>query len=214
METAWGRTAKAHFIWTCVALLVVIVASCLTYVFMSMVPTCHPINIVHASSINLATTTVGIMSGQHFLYKALICNETDNHLVWNNEWKIDQENDTLLDDTQKWLVIKENGTYLFYMQANFQLNGTSILLKTNNPKVDLKLLVVFNFSEGTEIFAAAHDTQTVSAGLQDAKLNTFLKMDLKSKSKLSVKAFPCDMVNNSPKPFSTYITLIKWSDDW
>lgn len=120
-----------------------------------------------------------------------------------------------MDDTNKWIVIKEKGVYLFYIQANFQLKFNSSFTK-----VDLKLNVHFDYGEGTQIFAAAHDTvvkaDTVVENdtVQDAKLNTFLKMDLNSNSKLSVTAFPCDRVGISPKPFSTYITLIKWSDDW
>lgn len=154
-------------------------------------------------------------SRQHYLFKVKKCSQADNHLIWTDEWdENNYENNDILDDTKKWIVIKEKGVYLFYMQANFQLNATSILLQTNSTKVDLKLRVIFHYGEGTETFAAAHDTQTVSAGMQDAKLNTFLKMDLNISSKLSVQAYPCNMVTNSPKPFSTYITLIKWSDDW
>lgn len=131
-------------------------------------------------------------------------------MIWEDEWAENREkSETVLDSSNMWIVIREKGVYLFYIQANFQLKYSE----------ERKLLVDFDYSNGTgddtQIFAAAHDTRVVnSSEVLDAKLNTFLKMDLNSRSRLSVRAFPSDAVTTAARPFSTFITLIKLADDW
>ncbi|XP_056601554.1 uncharacterized protein si:dkey-220k22.3 [Triplophysa dalaica] len=220
META--RRTKAHFIWTSVALVVVIAASCLIYVFLSkthnQVPTCQKANIVIAPFLfDPTATSLGNICGrkssrEHWLVKAQRFNEKDGRLIWEDEWAENRnKSERILDHTNMWMVIREKGVYLLYIQANFKLKYSE----------ERKLLVDFEYSNGThtqddaQIFAAAHDTQVVnSSEVQDAKLNTFLKMDLNSGSRLSVRAFPSDAVTTAARPFSTFITLIKWADDW
>ncbi|KAA0717102.1 hypothetical protein E1301_Tti014435 [Triplophysa tibetana] len=151
-------------------------------------------------------------SREHWLLKAQSFNKKDSRLIWEEEWaEIGNKNERILDHTNMWMVIREKGVYLLYIQANFKLKYSE----------ERKLLVDFDYSNGTnaqhdaQIFAAAHDTQVVnSSEVQDAKLNTFLKMDLNSGSRLSVRAFPSDAVTTAARPFSTFITLIKWADDW
>lgn len=144
--------------------------------------------------------------------KAREINQKDGRLIWEDEWAANRDkSETILDHTNMWIVIREKGVYLFYIQANFQLKYSE----------ERKLLVDFDYSNGThtqddtQIFAAAHDARVVnSSEVLDAKLNTFLKMDLNSRSRLSVRAFPSDAVITAARPFSTFITLIKWADDW
>ncbi|KAL0193383.1 hypothetical protein M9458_011679, partial [Cirrhinus mrigala] len=120
-------------------------------------------------------------------------------LVWEDEWRgYRNDNKSILDHTNMSMVIREKGVYL----------------KDNNYTVDLKILVDFN--GGTEdVFSAAHDTKVVNGNSHpDAKLNTFLLMKMDSSSKLSVRVFPSNLVDFQPRPFSTFITIIKWANDW
>ncbi|XP_051552675.1 uncharacterized protein si:dkey-220k22.3 [Myxocyprinus asiaticus] len=212
META--RTARVHVIWTCIALVVILIASCLTYVFLPKVPGCQRVNIRSASSLFDPTVTESMFrrqpSREHWLLKADHCSHESGHLKWEDEWA-EHRNESILDHTHTWIVIRESGVYLVYIQVNFKLKTQ---INSSSP-VELKLLVDFNYGEGTQMFAAAHDTQLVSANtVQDAKLYTFLLMNMKSANQLSVRAFPGELVNIDPRPFSTYITFLKWSDSW
>ncbi|XP_051521843.1 uncharacterized protein LOC127422390 [Myxocyprinus asiaticus] len=209
MEMA--RTARAHFVWTSIASIVVIlIASCLTYVFLSKMTECQRVNIVSATE-NMFKHQP---SREHWLLKAYSCSQADGRLMWENEWEGHRnESESIQDHTGKWIVIQESGVYLVYIQVNFKLKTHS---NSSSPtSVELKLLVDLNYGESTQMFAAAHDTQMVNANtVQDAKLNTFLLMNMKSTNQLSVRAFPSDMVNIDSRPFSTYITILKWSDSW
>lgn len=105
------------------------------------------------------------------------------------------------------MIIREKGVYLVYIQVNFQLNST-------NSTVELKILVDFSSDGKKQLFAAAHDTQVVINPHQEAKLNTFLLMKMQPTSQLSVRVFPSKFVNFDPQPFSSFITIVKWADDW
>ncbi|XP_051965859.1 uncharacterized protein si:dkey-220k22.3 [Xyrauchen texanus] len=208
MEMA--HTARVHFIWTSIALAVILIATCLTYFFLSKVPECQRVNIVSATESMLFKHQ---RSREHWLLKAHSCSQTDGSLMWENEWEGHRNESEILDHTGKWIVIQESGVYLVYIQVNFKLKTHS---NSSSPtSVELKLLVHFNYGENTQMFAAAHDTQMVNANtVQDAKLNAFLLMYMKSTNQLSVRTFPSDMVNIDSRPFSTYITILKWSDSW
>ncbi len=108
------------------------------------------------------------------------------------------------------MIIREKGVYLVYIQVNFQLKPQ----KDNSSTVELKILVDFSSDGEKQIFAAAHDTQVVIDPPQDAKLNTFLLMKIQSTSQLSVRVSPSEFVNFDPQPFSSFITIVKWADDW
>ncbi|XP_051969627.1 uncharacterized protein LOC127634204 [Xyrauchen texanus] len=212
META--RTARVHVTWTCIVFVVILIASCLTYVFLPKVPECQRCNIRNASSLFDQTATESMFrrqpSREYWLLKAYHYNQTSGHLKWTDEWE-EHRNESILDNEHMWIVIRESGVYLVYIQVNFKLKTQS----NSSSPVELKLLVDFNYGENTQIFAAAHDTQMVSANtVQDAKLHTFLLMNMKLANQLSVRAFPSDMVNIDARPISTYITFLKWSDSW
>ncbi|KAK7164600.1 hypothetical protein R3I94_003094 [Phoxinus phoxinus] len=202
-----ARAARAHIIWTSIALVLILIASCLTYVFMSKVSGYQRISIVNVSAIESMFRHQ--VSREKWLLKA--CNHTDNRLVWDDEWeKHRNQNDSILDHNKTWMVIREKGVYLVYIQANFVLKQ-----KNSESTVELKLLVDINYGENPEIFSAAHDTQVVNVNTSpDAKLNTFLLMYMQSTNQLSVRVFPSDLVNYDSEPFSTFITIVKWADDW
>ncbi|XP_051749281.1 uncharacterized protein si:dkey-220k22.3 [Ctenopharyngodon idella] len=201
MDTA--RAARAHIIWTSIALVLILIASCLTYVFMSKVSGCQRINIVNVSTIESMFRHQ--VSREKWLLKA--CNHTNDRLVWDEEWEDHKSpGKSILDQNKTWLVVQENGVYLVYIQANFEL-------KPQKDTVKLNLLVDLNYGEKTEIFTAAHDTQVVNGNKPvDAKLNTFLLMYMQSTNQLSVRVYPSNLVNYNPRPFSTFITIIKWAD--
>lgn len=139
-------------------------------------------------------------------------NHTDNRLVWDDEWE-DNRNlrESILDHNKTWIVIREKGVYLVYIQANFVLKPQ----KNSDSSVELKLLVDLSYDGKPEMFSAAHDTQVVNVNTSpDAKLNTFLLMYMQSTNQLSVRVFPSDLVNYDPQPFSTFITIIKLADNW
>ncbi|XP_048043836.1 uncharacterized protein si:dkey-220k22.3 isoform X2 [Megalobrama amblycephala] len=147
------------------------------------------------------------VSQEKWLLKA--CNHTDNRLVWDDEWEAHKSRgESILDQNRTWIVVREKGVYLVYVQANFEL-------KPQKDTEKLNLLVELNYGEKTEIFTAAHDTRVVNGNTSiDAKLNTFLLMYMQSTNQLSVRAYPSNLVNYNARPFSTFITIIKWADDW
>lgn len=203
-----ARAARAHIIWTSIALLLMSVASFLTYFFMSKVPGSQRINIVNASAIESMFRHK--VSQEKWLLKA--CSHIDNLLVWEDEWKDHRiQGESILDHNKTWIVIRDIGVYLVYIQVNFDIKPQ----KNNNSTVDLKLLVDLKYDEKRETFAAAHDTQVVNDNtFPDAKLNTFLVIYMQKTSQLSVRVFPSDLVNYQPRPFSTFISIIKWADNW
>lgn len=139
------------------------------------------------------------------------CNHTDDRLVWDDEFEaLRSQGKNILDHTKTWIVVREKGVYLVYIQVNFELK----LPTDSNSTVKLNLLVDLNYGERKEIFSAAHDPQVVNSMFRDAKLNTFLLMYLESTNQLSVRVFPGDLVIYEARPFSTFITIIKWADDW
>lgn len=147
-----------------------------------------------------------------YLLQAQNYSAADHRLIWEDEWLgYRNESESILDQTNMWMVIREKGVYLVYIQANFILNPR----KNNGSTVELKILVDFSYGGQKEIFSAAHDTQVVSVNSSpDAKLNTFLLMKMQSTSQLSVRVFPSHLVNYQPRPFSTFITIIKLADNW
>ncbi|XP_058632211.1 uncharacterized protein si:dkey-220k22.3 isoform X2 [Onychostoma macrolepis] len=207
MDTA--RAARAHIIWTSIALVFILTASCLTYVLMPKVPGCQRISIVNDSAIE-SMFRQGL-SREHWLFTARGYNPTDDCLIWEDEWHgYSDKTASILDHTNMLMVIREKGVYLVYIQVNFQLN----LQKDNSSTVELKILVDFISDGEKQLFAAAQDTQVVTDSPQDAKLNTFLLMKMQPTSQLSVRVFPSQSVNCKPQPFSSFITIIKWADDW
>ncbi|XP_016418793.1 uncharacterized protein LOC107748507 [Sinocyclocheilus rhinocerous] len=209
MDTA--RAARTHIIWTSIALVFILIASCLAYVFMSKVPGCQRINIVNVSE-STEMMFRHQVSQEHWLLKAQSYSQADHRLIWEDEWLgYRDESESILDQTNMWMVIREKGVYLVYIQANFILKPQ----KNNSSTVELKIVVDFSYDGTKEVFSAAHDTQVVSDNsFPDAKLNTFLLMKMQSTSQLSVRVFPSHLVNYQPRPFSTFITIIKWADDW
>ncbi|XP_073696865.1 uncharacterized protein [Garra rufa] len=204
MDTA--RAARAHIIWTSIALLIILIASCVTYFFISKVPGCQRIGIVNVSAIeNMFRQQV---SSEHYLLIAQ--NQRDDRLIWEDEWRgYGNESKGILDPTNMWMVFREKGVYLVYIQANFLLKPES------SSTVELKILVDLRYNGEQHVFSAAHDTQVVNYNSpQDAKLNTFLLMKMESLSQLSVRVYPSHLVNYQPRPFSTFITIIKWADNW
>uniref|UniRef100_A0A9J8DK56 Si:dkey-220k22.3 n=1 Tax=Cyprinus carpio carpio TaxID=630221 RepID=A0A9J8DK56_CYPCA len=207
MDTA--RAARTHIIWTSIALVFILIASCLAYVFISKVPECK------VSIVNVTECTESMfrhqISQEHWLLKAQNYSQADHRLVWEDEWlgyRVERER--ILDQTNMWMVIREKGVYLVYIQANFILRTE----KNSSSTVELKIIVDLSYDGKKEMFSAAHDTQVVSDNSPDAKLNTFLLMKLQSTSQLSVRVFPSHLVNYQPRPFSTFITIIKWADNW
>ncbi|XP_016310604.1 uncharacterized protein LOC107664525 [Sinocyclocheilus anshuiensis] len=211
MDTA--RAARAHIIWTLIALVFILIASCLTYVFMSKVSGCQRIRIVNVSAIEsmFSRKYVHQVSQEHWLLTARGYNQTGDCLIWEDEWHgYRDKNESILDHTNMSMIIREKGVYLVYIQVNFQLNPQ----KNSSSTVELKILVYFSSDGEKQLFAAAHDTQVVIDSPQDAKLNTFLLMKMQPTSQLSVRVFPSEFVNCTPQPFSSFITIIKWADDW
>ncbi|KAK9975014.1 hypothetical protein ABG768_023078 [Culter alburnus] len=203
MDTA--RAARAHIIWTSIAMVLILIATCLTYIFMSKVSGCQRIKNVNDSTIESMFRHQ--VSQEKWLLKA--CNHTDNRLVWDDEWEAHKSRgESILDQNRTWIVVREKGVYLVYVQANFEL-------KPQKDTEKLNLLVDLNYGEKTEIFTAAHDTWVVNGNTSiDAKLNTFLLMYMQSTNQLSVRVYPSNLVNYNARPFSTFITIIKWADDW
>ncbi|XDV20758.1 hypothetical protein PO909_026020 [Leuciscus waleckii] len=203
-----ARAARAHIIWTSIALVLISIASCLAYVFMSKVSGGQIISTVNVSAIESMFRHQ--VSRGKWLLKVQACNHIDNRLVWDDEWEDHRNNgESILDHNKTWIVIREKGVYLVYIQVNFALPQ-----KNSTYTVDLKLLVDLNY-EQPEMFSATHDTQVVNANTsQDAKLNTFHLIYMQSTSQLSVRVFPSDLVNYETRPFSTFITIIKWADNW
>ncbi|KAG1926524.1 hypothetical protein F2P79_024840 [Pimephales promelas] len=150
------------------------------------------------------------VSREKWLLKAR--NHTDNRLVWDDEWEyLWNQSGSILDPNKTWMVIQEKGVYLVYIQVNFVLKPQ----KNSDSTVELKLLVDLNYGGNSDIFSAAHATQVVNVNTSpDAKLNTFLLMYMEVTNQFSVRVFPSDLVNYDPLPFSTFITIIKWGDDW
>ncbi|XP_026067223.1 uncharacterized protein LOC113049257 [Carassius auratus] len=211
MDTA--RANRAHIIWTSIALGFILIASCLTYVFMSKVSGCR-ISIVNGSIIEsmFSRKYDHPISQEHWLLKARGYNQTNDYLIWEDEWHgYRNKNESVLDHTKMSMIVREKGVYLVYIQVNFQLDPQKITDST----VELKILVYFTSDGEEQLFAAAQDTQVViDSDLQDAKLNTFLLMKMQPKSQLSVRVFPSEFVNCKPQPFSSFITIIKWADNW
>ncbi|XP_067296256.1 uncharacterized protein si:dkey-220k22.3 [Pseudorasbora parva] len=202
-----ARAARAHIIWTSTALVLSLIALCLTYVFMSKVSGCQRINIVNVSTIESIFRHQ--VSRESWLLKAY--SHTDNRLVWEDEWGFQRDvNESILDHNKTWIVIREKGVYLVYIQVNFDLSSQ----ENKNSSLDLKLIVEFRYEEKTELFSAAHDRVVNDNTNPDAKLNTFLLMSMNSANQFSVQVYPSDMVNYQPRPFSTFITIIKWADTW
>ncbi|XP_050966375.1 uncharacterized protein si:dkey-220k22.3 isoform X2 [Labeo rohita] len=181
----------------------------LTYLEQHDVPGCQRIGIVNVSAIENMFRHIAReqVSREYWLLTAR--EQRDDCLVWEDEWRgYRNGSESILDHTKMSMVIREKGAYLVYIQANFVLRSQN----NSNSAVDLKILVGLN---GEDMFSAAHDTQMVyGSSTPDAKLNTFLLMKMDSSSKLSVKVRPSNLVNFQPRPFSTFITIIKWADDW
>ncbi|NP_001313532.1 uncharacterized protein LOC796870 [Danio rerio] len=201
------RAARAHILCTSIALLLVLIASCLTYIFLPKVPGCK-ICAINASAI--ASIFRHQLSQEQLLLTA--CNHTsDSRLIWEDEWEEKRKDDeSILDHNKTWIILPKEGVYLVYVQVNFNLQPQ----KNSTSKVEVKFQVDFDDGDREEIFSAAHDTRVVNENFQDAMLNTFLLMHMnKASNRLSVRAFPSDQLNYQPRPFSTYITIIKWADN-
>ncbi|KAK2912049.1 hypothetical protein QQF64_027958 [Cirrhinus molitorella] len=205
MDTS--RAARAHIIWTSIALLIILIASCLTYFFMSKVPGCQRISLNVPAVENMFKHQV---SRENWLLKAQ--NQIGDRLVWEDEWRgYGNKSKSILDSTNMWMVFQEKGVYLVYIQVNFVLKSRNV----SSSALDLRIWVDLNDNVEQSTFSAAHDTQVVNGNSDpDAKLNTFLLMKMKSSSQLSVRVNPSSLVNWQPRPFSTFITIIKWADDW
>lgn len=120
-----------------------------------------------------------------------------------------KDDESILDHNKTWIILPKEGVYLVYVQVNFNLQP-----QNTSSKVEVKFQVDFDDGDREEIFSAAHDTRVVNENYQDAMLNTFLLMHMnKASNRLSVRAFPSDQLNYQPRPFSTYITIIKWADN-
>ncbi|XP_043095838.1 uncharacterized protein si:dkey-220k22.3 [Puntigrus tetrazona] len=206
MDTA--RAARAHIIWTSIALVFILIASCLTYVFMSKVHGCQAISTVNVSAIESMFSRKSF-SREQWLLTARDYN-TNNYLIWEDEWRgYTDLHESILDQSNVSMVIQEKGVYLVYIQINFQLHP-----QKDKTSTELKILVDFGFDGKKELYSAAHDTQNVSVPYHEAKLNTFLLMKMQPTSQLSVKVFPSECVNYTPRPFSSFITIVKWADNW
>ncbi|KTF91538.1 hypothetical protein cypCar_00014504, partial [Cyprinus carpio] len=171
------------------------------------------ISIVNVSAIEsmFSRNYVRQVSQEHWLLTARGYNREDDCLIWEDEWHGYRDNTkSVLDHTNMSMIVREKGVYLVYIQVNFQLNPQN----SSSSAVELKILVDFSSDGKKQLFAAAQDTQVVVDSPQDAKLNTFLLMKMQPASQLSVRVFPSEFVNCKPQPFSSFITIIKWADNW
>lgn len=75
------------------------------------------------------------------------------------------------------------------------------------------LNVKFRYPENTEEFSGAFETHQLTEKERDAHLSAFILLKMESKNELSIQAHPKQMIKyNDIRPFSSYITIIRYAD--
>lgn len=111
-------------------------------------------------------------------------------------------------DDKTWITVEKQGVYLVYVQLTYSLKNT---LKLST--VDLMLNVVIWYPDQTEELSGAFETRQISEKETDAHLSAFILLKMDSKERLSIQAHPKAMIKyNDIRPFSSYITIIRYAD--
>ncbi|TRY99305.1 hypothetical protein DNTS_003994 [Danionella cerebrum] len=197
---------KVRVIWaTTASLLLLLTTSSLVYFFFSNGTRCQRVDFVDVSS--MGSLFRRQVPKQQWLLKAY--NHTDeNRLMWEHEWDSHSHSEMSLVNST-WIAVQKQGVYLIYIQANYALNKPV----TSDQTVELRLLLDFFYGENIELFTAAHDSRVVSDVSSDAMLSTFFLMNMQASNRFSVRAIPSDQLMYDPRPFSTFITMVKLADD-
>ncbi|XP_062845273.1 uncharacterized protein si:dkey-220k22.3 [Trichomycterus rosablanca] len=144
-----------------------------------------------------------LSSKAHVLLKVKNTTE-DGLLVWEDEWRASK---ILLDETETWITVKERGVYLIFIQVTYAL-----VKDGDSTTVDLKVIVDLNFTENRQQFAAAFDTRHLSSADQDAHLTSLFLIEMKAGEKISVSASPKKWISTEPRPFCSFITIVRYAD--
>ncbi|XP_035382711.1 uncharacterized protein si:dkey-220k22.3 [Electrophorus electricus] len=197
------HTVRAHACWMSVAVTIGVIASTLTWVYVTRGYEIFGRGINNGSCIPDSLCT----SKAHYLLKVKN-SSADSRLTWNEEWENSQ---FYLDSDQAWLTVKEQGFYLLYMQVTYGLKGTD--LDKGVSSADLSLIVDYRYKQGEQEFAAAFDTRPLTDREQDAHLHNFLLLRMRAGEQLSVRAQPKERIKYSDiRPISSYLTMVRSPD--
>ncbi|KAL6463760.1 hypothetical protein MHYP_G00281510 [Metynnis hypsauchen] len=129
----------------------------------------------------------------------------DKLLTWEEECCVSH---LILDRNKTWITVKEKGIYLIYVHVTYGLKG--------NGRKDLRLIVNFNYTgdkgmEQQEI-AADFDTRELTETEQDASLSAFLLLNMSPMEQLSVRVSEENLIKRDIRPFTNYISIIRYAD--
>ncbi|XP_028829772.1 uncharacterized protein LOC114786738 isoform X2 [Denticeps clupeoides] len=129
-------------------------------------------------------------------------------LAWEEEWESEK---VVLEENGVWITVKEQGWYLVFVQATFQLwKG----MAEPADRMNLRLQVDIKFRENSqELFAAFEDkTQMLTNDTLAARLSLPVLLWLSESDGLRVQAKPRKHIVFASSPHSTFLTLFKYSD--
>lgn len=110
-----------------------------------------------------------------------------------------------LNERNIWMTVQEAGVYLVYVQLTYGLKTSS--------RVDLSMILEFSYAESTDEFTGAFDTRQPTEKEQDAHLSKFFLLKMKAGNRLSIKAYPKDMIRyDDDRPFTSYVTIVRYAD--
>lgn len=194
-----AQAARAHVTWLCAVIIVAVTVSCLTWLIVSRETKVRILN-----GMSVADMFRVPASGAHCLFKVKktdTFSEKDEHLSWEEMWSANIS----LDESKTWMTVQEAGVYLVYVQLTYSL--------TNSSRVDLSIIVEFNYAEGEDEIIAAFDTRQPTEKEQDAHLSKFFLLQMKAGNRLSIIARPKDRLKyDDARPFSSYITMVRYAD--
>ncbi|KAI5615552.1 hypothetical protein C0J50_0233 [Silurus asotus] len=177
-----AHAARAHVTWISAVIIVAVTVSCVTWLIASRET--KPSGQVINVSNNSAT---------------------DDHLILVKEWC---EKNFSLDENKMWITVEQTGVYLVYVQLTYSLKNDG-----KSSSVDLSFYVDFKYPEGQEDYSGSFDTRPLSETEQDAHLSSFFLLHIKAKNSLAIKTHQKERIKyNDVQPFSSYITIIRYTD--
>ncbi|XP_060719576.1 uncharacterized protein si:dkey-220k22.3 [Tachysurus vachellii] len=192
-----AHAARAHVTWMSAVIIVAVTVSCVTWLIVS-----RETRVIILNGTSVADMFRFPASRAYCLCKVINNTEKDEYLRWKKMWC---DNISLNESNNIWMTVQETGVYMVYVQLTYGLKTSS--------RVDLSMILEFSYAEGTEEFTGAFDTRQPTENEQDAHLSKFFLLKMKAGNRLSIKAYPKDMIKyDDHHPFTSFVTIVRYAD--